>query len=95
MKIRYVRHAVGCATGARAEQRAECDCGAESQEAAWEIEILKELDTAGHSKVSVVTAAVMTSGEAVSLSIALADITRECGRLFAIRDERKGKRSSR
>lgn len=95
MNIRHLRHTPTCASGARAETRGKCNCGAKQQDPAWSVRVLDAMDAAGHPMVELKAREELTSGEAVMLSIALQEATRECGRRFAQAVDRAHRRAAR
>lgn len=76
----YERHGEACASGARAELRGPCDCGAMTERPVWRIRIVR-LDGGDEPMLDIGMGEWMTSTEAVMLSIALQRATVECARL--------------
>lgn len=82
-------HTATCASGARAETRATCDCGA--GERPYRARVIKECDADGQRLVVIEVDGPLTTGEATMLSIMLQELTRVEGQRWA----RAGARRSR
>jgi len=82
-------HTATCASGARAETRGKCDCGA--GEAPFRARLLKETDGRGHQLVELQVDGPLTTSEAVMLSIMLQDLTKEEGQRWARAKARRKK----
>jgi len=80
-------HAATCASGARAETRGPCDCGA--GEVPYRARMLKETDERGQRLVELQVDGPLTTGEVVMLSIVLQELTREEGQRWARVDARR------
>ncbi len=93
MNVRHLRHVETCATGARAEKRGPCDCGAPEHFPAWTIRVLEEREPSGAPFVEVKTTEKLTSTEAAMFALALLDCTRECGARFARYDSKRDPRA--
>ena len=81
------QHTPTCASGARAEYRAACDCGA--GELPYRARTLKETDAAGKRLVEIQIDGPLTTAEVVMLSIMLQELTRDEGQRWARAQERK------
>jgi len=81
------QHTATCASGARAETRGPCDCGA--GERPYRVRMLTETDERGQQLVEVVIDGPLTTSEAVSLSILLQELTRVEGQRWARTDARR------
>jgi hypothetical protein len=84
-----IKHADDCAKGARAEDRGECDCGAEDGRP-WKLRVDRPKDPTERPTVHVITHRELTLREAVELALTLQELTRiegerwgkaECARL--------------
>jgi len=80
-------HGPTCASGARAEARAECDCGA--SERPYRARVLEEVDERGQRLVEVQVDGPLTASEAVSLAITLQELAREEGQRWARKNARR------
>ena len=74
-------HTATCASGARAETRGPCDCGA--GELPYRARMLEETDERGHHLVELQIDGPLTTSEAVMLSIMLQELTKEEGQRWA------------
>lgn len=83
------QHTATCASGARAETRGPCDCGA--GELPYRARTLDEVDTDGKRLVEIQIDGPLTTGEATMLSIMLQELTREEGQRWARAQERRKK----
>lgn len=83
-------HAPTCASGARAEQRGPCDCGAVDSRPYR----ARFTDTKheGRRLIELELDRPLTTGEAVELSLVLQEMTREEGARWAREDMRREKR---
>jgi hypothetical protein len=81
------QHTPTCASGARAETRAACDCGA--GELPYRARTLQETDETGKRLVEIQIDGPLTTGEVVMLSIMLQELTRDEGQRWARAQERK------
>lgn len=82
------QHTPTCASGARAETRGPCDCGA--GELPYRARVIKEqTDETGKRLVEIQIDGPLTTGEVVMLSIMLQELTREEGQRWAREQERK------
>jgi len=75
-------HSPTCASGARAEQRAACDCGA-GERAPYRARMLPEKDDSGRRLVEIQIDGPLTTGEVTMLSILLQELTKEEGRRWS------------
>lgn len=82
-------HTATCASGARAETRAECDCGAGPLP--YRARILDELDERGFPLVEIVIDGPMTTTEVTMMSIMLMELTKAAGEQWARKGQRKKK----
>lgn len=80
-------HTPACASGARAEHRAACDCGA--GELPYRARTLTETDETGKRLVEVQIDGPLTTTEVVMLSIMLQGLTRAEGERWARVDARR------
>lgn len=74
-------HTPTCASGARAETRAACDCGA--GEPPYRARVMDETDEAGKRLVEIQIDGPLTTSEAVMLSIMLQELTRQEGQRWS------------
>ena len=81
------QHTPTCVSGARAELRGPCDCGA--GELPYRARTMSQADTDGKRLVEVQVDGPLTTGEAVMLSILLQELTREEGQRWARTQERR------
>jgi hypothetical protein len=75
------RHSSTCASGARAETRGQCDCGA--GELPYRARTLKEVDETGRRKVEIQIDGPLTTGEATMLGLYLLELTKQEGQRWA------------
>lgn len=80
-------HSAICATGARAEVRGPCDCGA--GELPYRARMLDLRDAQGHRMIDIHVDGPLTPTEAVMMSIMLQELAKEEGRLWAMADARR------
>lgn len=80
------QHTETCASGARAETRGPCDCGA--GELPYRARMLDEKDERGHRMVEIVIDGPLTTSEVVMMSIMLQELTRVEGERWARSDAR-------
>ena len=71
------QHTPTCASGARAEARGPCDCGAGALP--YRVRTIKETDDTGKRLVEIQIDGPLTTDEAVMLSIMLQELAREEG----------------
>jgi hypothetical protein len=76
-----------CASGARAELRAACDCGAGALP--YRARLLDEKDEQGFRLVEIQIDGPLTTTEVTMFSILLQELTREEGQRWARADARK------
>lgn len=81
------RHTETCSSGARAETRGPCDCGA--GERPYRARVLKETDERGQRLVEIKIDGPLTTSETVSLSIMLQELTRDEGQRWSRADARR------
>jgi hypothetical protein len=74
-------HTPTCASGARAETRAACDCGA--GELPYRARVIDETDETGKRLVEIQIDGPLTTSEAVMLSIMLQELTRQEGQRWS------------
>lgn len=83
------QHTPTCASGARAETRGPCDCGA--GELPYRARTIEQTEPDGRRLVEIQIDGPLTTGEAVMLSIMLQELTREEGQRWARAQERRKK----
>lgn len=82
------QHTPTCASGARAELRAACDCGA--GELPYRARVIPDsTDESGKRLVEVQIDGPLTTDEVVMLSIMLQELTRDEGQRWARKDARR------
>lgn len=81
------QHTPTCASGARAEHRGPCDCGA--GELPYRCRTLKETDETGKRLVEIQVDGPLTTAEVSMLAITLQELTREEGQRWARAQARK------
>ena len=81
------QHTPTCASGARAETRGPCDCGA--GELPYRARTIDQKDDDGKRLVEIQIDGPLTTGEATMLSIMLQELTRDEGQRWARAQERK------
>ena len=82
-------HTATCATGARAEVRGACDCGA--GELPYRARALSETDEQGKRLIELQVDGPLTTSEVTMLSIMLQELTRDEGQRWARAQGRKRK----
>lgn len=82
-EIRHLRHAPTCPTGARAEQRGACTCGAATRPAAFTLRIREERCGDGRALVDLEAPQPLTWIEVFALGQALEAVQLETGRRWA------------
>lgn len=75
-------HTPTCATGARAEIRGPCDCGAVI-ERPYQIRLLDSKDGTGRRLVDLQVRGALTTAEATELSITIQELTKQEGERWA------------
>jgi len=80
-------HSPACATGARAETRGPCDCGA--GEMPYRARMLDDVDDRGQRLVEIEIDGALTTSEVVMMSIMLQELTREEGQRWARSKQKK------
>lgn len=92
---RSLRHTPECATGARAETRGACNCGAHERPAVWSIQVLREVDDNGRNKIRIHVPDALTWVETCSLGLALHDVQLRTSALWDQRNQRMNKPTKR
>jgi hypothetical protein len=82
-------HTATCASGARAEERGNCDCGA--GERPYRVRLLDEVAPDGRKLVEIQVDGPLTTTEATMFSIAIQELTREEGLRWSQQKPRKKK----
>lgn len=82
-ELRHLRHAPQCVTGARAETRGGCTCGAIDRAPAFVLRILSERDESGRQLVQVSIPQALTWLEVCALQLALEQVQSETARTWA------------
>lgn len=80
-------HTPTCASGARAETRAECDCGAGARP--YRCRLLDAKDEDGHRLVQIETDGPLSTAEACLFALQLLELTRVEGERWAKEQGRK------